>query len=302
MTMPTHIAESQPHQGWIKGAGTAVTVCRTSPVTVVHAGGPLGAVAGHAHRAALTALADTPTAVVCDLSAVTGPYEPSAVRLLAALGAHAEHWPGTAVGLLCPDGALQGAFHQEVLARHLHIEADRSRLRPLLSGGYASTTVRESMTLAPTALAARAARDMVARACLDWGRSSQISAGTLIVSELVTNALMHAGTDLEVSLIRCGPRIRVAVKDRCRRLPQPQEAAASATTGRGLVLVDALAESWGTLPTIEDGKVVWAVLLERAGVPAPAPATSGRLGQARGRPRWPRCDLSLGAPRRSAPQ
>ena len=161
---------------------------------------------------------EAPAAVVCDLSGVTGPREPCAVSLLASLGAHAQHWPGTPVGVLCPDHALRRALEHEVLSRHLQIAASQSLLWPLLSEGAASTTVRESLVLAPTALAARAARDLVSRACLDWGRSSQIQAATLVVSELVTNAMVHAGTDLEVSLTRCGPRLRIAVKDHSSRV------------------------------------------------------------------------------------
>ena len=114
-------------------------------------------------------LADAPAAVVCDLSGVTGSPEPCAVSLLASLGAHARHWPGTPVGVLCPDDALRRALEREVLSRHLQIAASQSVLWPLLSEGAASTTVAESLVLAPTALAARAARDLVSRACLDWG-------------------------------------------------------------------------------------------------------------------------------------
>ena len=70
-------------------------------------------VAGRARDAALVELADAPAAVVCDLSRVTGPSEPWAVSLLASLGAHARHWPGTPVGVLCPDDALRRALERK---------------------------------------------------------------------------------------------------------------------------------------------------------------------------------------------
>ena len=264
MTTLTQETLSSPPEGRTADTGAAVVVARTGSISVVRAHGQLGQVAGQARDAAVVELAEAPAAVVCDLSGVTGPREPCAVSLLASLGAHAQHWPGTPVGVLCPDHALRRALEHEVLSRHLQIAASQSLLWPLLSEGAASTTVRESLVLAPTALAARAARDLVSRACLDWGRSSQIQAATLVVSELVTNAMVHAGTDLEVSLTRCGPRLRIAVKDHSSRAPRLQDAGSSGVTGRGLVLVDAVSESWGSLPTGDGGKVVWAVILERA--------------------------------------
>ena len=271
MTTLTQETLSSPPEGRTADTGAAVVVARTGSISVVRAHGQLGQVAGQARDAAVVELAEAPAAVVCDLSGVTGPREPCAVSLLASLGAHAQHWPGTPVGVLCPDHALRRALEHEVLSRHLQIAASQSLLWPLLSEGAASTTVRESLVLAPTALAARAARDLVSRACLDWGRSSQIQAATLVVSELVTNAMVHAGTDLEVSLTRCGPRLRIAVKDHSSRVPRLQDAGSSGVTGRGLVLVDAVSESWGALPTGDGGKVVWAVILERAWT---APASS----------------------------
>ena len=265
MTTLTQVTPCSPPRARPDDTGATVVVSRTGSISVVRGHGPLGRVAGRARDAALVELAEAPAAVVCDLSGgVTGPHEPCAVSVLASLGGHARHWPGTPVGVLCPDDTLRRALEREVPSRHLQIAASQSLLWPLLSEGAASATVRESLVLAPTALAARAARDLVSRACLDWGRSSQIQAATLVVSELVTNAMVHAGTDLEVSLTRCGPRLRVAVKDHSSRVPRLQDAGSSGVTGRGMVLVAALSESWGTLPTGDGGKVVWAVILERA--------------------------------------
>jgi anti-sigma regulatory factor (Ser/Thr protein kinase) len=264
MTTLTQVTLSLPPEERTEDTGAAVVVARTGSISVVRAHGPLGGVAGEARDAALVELAEAPAAVVCDLSRVTGPHEPCAVSLLASLGAHPRHWPGTPLGVLCPDDALRRALEREVLSRHLQVAASQSLLWPLLSEGAATATVRESLVLAPTARAARAARDLVSRACLDWGRSSQIQAATLVVSELVTNAMVHAGTDLEVSVTRCGPRLRVAVKDHSRRVPRLQDAGSAGVTGRGMVLVDAFSESWRVLPTGDGGKVVWAVILERA--------------------------------------
>ena len=101
---------------------------------------------------------------------------------------------------------------------------------------------------------------MVAEACLDWGYGIQLEAATLIVSEMVTNALLHAGTNLALSVARCEHRLRLAVGDGGTRRPRAQPLDTSRITGRGMLLVAAFSRSWGVLPTADGGKVVWAVL------------------------------------------
>lgn len=79
----------------------------------------------------------------------------------------------------------------------------------------------------------------------------------LLVSELVTNAVVHAGSPAVVRLDADVERIKVAVADRDgERAPtivQPEPFSAS---GRGVLLVDRLAARWGVEPQHE-GKVVW---------------------------------------------
>jgi anti-sigma regulatory factor (Ser/Thr protein kinase) len=78
----------------------------------------------------------------------------------------------------------------------------------------------------------------------------------LLVSELVTNAVLHAGTSIVVEVRVDGERVRVAVQDLSTTFPQPRVAADDATRGRGLQLVDALSSSWGWELTA-GGKSVW---------------------------------------------
>ncbi|MER7338288.1 ATP-binding protein [Streptomyces sp. NPDC000075] len=81
----------------------------------------------------------------------------------------------------------------------------------------------------------------------------------LLITELVTNALVHTEGGAEVSARLKDARLRVEVRDAAARRPRPfVPSADDGTHGRGLVLVEALADSWGVDPlALGPGKVVW---------------------------------------------
>jgi hypothetical protein len=112
--------------------------------------------------------------------------------------------------------------------------------------------------LAPHPTAPRAARDLVSRALMDWRLSQQIPDTCLVISELVTNAMIHAGTDIDVTVAEHRRSVRVAVRDHSHVLPVERHGR-SDEHGRGLGIVAELASAWGVLPHFDGGKVVWAV-------------------------------------------
>ncbi|QKW33287.1 ATP-binding protein [Actinomadura sp. NAK00032] len=82
----------------------------------------------------------------------------------------------------------------------------------------------------------------------------------LIVSELVTNALLHGQPPIVVRMVRdeSDGRPVIEVEDSGDKVPCVQPGSDTAISGRGLLLVAALAEEWGTDPLAEGGKVTWA--------------------------------------------
>ncbi len=78
----------------------------------------------------------------------------------------------------------------------------------------------------------------------------------LLTSELVTNALAGSGAACAVCVRWTGARVRVEVTDASRQRPRAQAPGAEDESGRGLLLVEALAVAWGTEPH-PAGKVVW---------------------------------------------
>ncbi|MDF2263952.1 ATP-binding protein [Streptomyces coacervatus] len=126
--------------------------------------------------------------------------------------------------------------------------------RPTAVGppGYTETLPCEPKT-------ARRARRLVSGALNTWGIAELVDAGTLIVSELVGNAVRHTSCRLvRVSVRRVkDDLVRIGVTDRSHALPRMDLVAEGDETGRGLVLVDALSYRWG-YDEMRWGKTVWA--------------------------------------------
>lgn len=117
---------------------------------------------------------------------------------------------------------------------------------------------RAATTLAPTGASAREARQFV-RVTLDsWHVPSEpIDTACLLATELVTNAVLHAGGEVELALLGWNRSVRVEVFDGSPILPRQRRADAPlSTSGRGMALVKALARTWGVSPRTP-GKSVW---------------------------------------------
>ncbi len=95
------------------------------------------------------------------------------------------------------------------------------------------------------------------RGCLEaWSAHSYGLSGEQVVSELATNAALHARSEYTVHLRLDADSLLVEVTDSTTVLPQERRYAVDATTGRGLMLVDALAADWG-VQSSPTGKTVW---------------------------------------------
>jgi PAS domain S-box-containing protein len=110
--------------------------------------------------------------------------------------------------------------------------------------------------LPATPASARAARRLVTGALAEWGREDLAETAELLVAEVVTNAVFHAGTDIEVRALTDESGVRIEVHDGSEVIPSPRHYDDDAVTGRGLALVEGLASAWGIQPT-RTGKVVW---------------------------------------------
>jgi anti-sigma regulatory factor (Ser/Thr protein kinase) len=107
--------------------------------------------------------------------------------------------------------------------------------------------------------ARRALRELL----LHWGRPGRSEVAELLTSELVTNALVHTDCEAELTATVGSRSLRVEVRDFVSRRPKPRVPHADdgthGTNGRGLILVQSLADAWGVAALGPDatGKVVW---------------------------------------------
>ncbi|MEU4576470.1 MULTISPECIES: ATP-binding protein [Nonomuraea] len=104
------------------------------------------------------------------------------------------------------------------------------------------------------------ARRFVDRTLGSWGAERAAFDATLVVSELVTNAMRHGGGAIQLRLLRHGGEVACVVTDYSSTPPSPAGADIFSEYGRGLRLVEALCSGWGWVAPGGPGKIVWAVL------------------------------------------
>lgn len=101
-----------------------------------------------------------------------------------------------------------------------------------------------------------AARRFVEETLRRWECDDVLDAVTLLVSELVTNSVIHAVSGAEVAVLLKPDTLRIEVSDSGAGIPGRQDAEGDATSGRGLSMVEILSSSWG-IDEVEGGKTVW---------------------------------------------
>jgi hypothetical protein len=226
-------------------------------VVVLEVADPLHDVVEELDQAIQLALADGPRGVICDLSATSGDAERGAVEWLAMAGRHFRDWPGIPVAVACPNARVREAVSAHALGRHLIVTSSM----PLALSAVLATPIPviEWLELAPHPTAPRASRDFVTRALRVWGLGHLTPSAALVISELVTNSTVYAGSEIAVSVAWIPGGVRLTVRDKSPELPRPRKDRLG-LHGRGLTIVAGFSREFGVMPTAEGGKVVWAVL------------------------------------------
>jgi anti-anti-sigma regulatory factor/anti-sigma regulatory factor (Ser/Thr protein kinase) len=225
--------------------------------------------------ALLKGVADQPSAVIVDLSRLElrQTYTLSVFTVAARRSAE---WSGVPLILVAgPDVEARTGLHARAIARFLHVVPSIEAALAAAVQPPLRRLIR--LRLPPDPYSARTTRRTVAATCELWGVPQVIQDAVSVASELVANAVVHARTDAVLRLELRRGLLTVAVTDEDPRLPVLGSRVGDELRagGLGLVIVDALATTWGSTPTSAGGKLVWAVLRTDPGRTvrhSPAPA------------------------------
>jgi anti-sigma regulatory factor (Ser/Thr protein kinase) len=166
----------------------------------------------------------------------------------------------TRTALAAADPADPGEMADELLGE-LDPREDDVALLLLRYDGMKTRPIRAGWAVWRLPDAVMHARRFTARALRRWKVEEVTDTALLVVSELVTNGLVHTQGPVRVDLMLRGDRVRVSVSDCSPRAPaKPVIVDWDATGGRGLLLVEAMSESFGSVP-VAGGKQVWSELV-----------------------------------------
>ena len=123
-------------------------------------------------------------------------------------------------------------------------------------------------SFAPATSSVRDARRFMTTCLQRWDLEAAVWTCQLLLGELATNAVLHAGPGGFTVVVRGLPdgAVRLEVRDGSVRPPRLRDYGTSSTTGRGVALVAQLSRGWGVLPS-GTGKVVWCEVLPDGGEP-----------------------------------
>jgi anti-sigma regulatory factor (Ser/Thr protein kinase) len=171
--------------------------------------------------------------------------------------------------LLCGyrSGAVAGDDRVGPLAEVCHVHSAVTALPP-----QAGAAARRSPTVVTRAFpdepgSLRVARRFIADALAGTAHEHRAEDVSLVVTELAANAITHAGSSFVVGASVLDGHLRVWVRDGSASPPARRPSSVTSERGRGLALVDAVADRWGH-DAVDGGKVVWAAFVEPASVTA----------------------------------
>jgi anti-anti-sigma factor len=217
--------------------------------------------AGRLRDVLLRCVADGPDGIVIDVSGLAV-LDESALDVFATVWMRSSDSPGIPLALAGPRPELAGLLHDTGISRLVPVCLDTAAALATVASPAPRRRLR--VRLSRDASSPARARRVVAQACRDWGldrfRQRFRDDARLVASELVSNALRHAGGAPELRLEWTGEQLVVAVCDPDPRPPKVLDPPAAATGGRGMQLVAWIASRWGSAPAAGGGKLVWASL------------------------------------------
>ena len=250
------------HNGAIMASEVRHLVDTGQAYPVVRLTGMLDATTAPTVRSVLlTLLAQQPEAIVVDVTDLRAD-DPAAIAVFQAVQRETADWPAAHLVLCAPEGTDTW--------RSAGLTVWPGSAEAFAALGAPGAEGYLSLALDPEVGAARRSRELVTEACARWDLPDLAGPACIVVTEMVNNVVAHAHTPMAVLLARHGGTMSVAVRDDSPTIPHfSGPVAVTSYGGRGLLLIDSVADRWGSL-ALDAGKVVWAVLHGDDGPPKPA--------------------------------
>ena len=180
------------------------------------------------------------------------------------------------VATLRSDGSRRGTSAESHGPPSRHARGPAVRSGDVVVKGVGVEQGQDALEIEPRLDAAAVARRYVRARLAAWGLDELTDPVLLLTSELVTNGLLHSGAPLVLSVERDGVGVLVDLADGSSVPPVKRRQSSTAMTGRGVQLLDLVADSWGWTPT-DTGKRVW-FRVTADGAWAPTADAEGRAG------------------------
>src|SRR5690349_2790336 len=213
----------------------------------------------------LRCLVEHPAAMILDLRGLSDPTASSTALWLAMRRAAEAIRPPVRLVLCAQQQTpLTVRLHRLGATRILPVFATVAQARAAVAAGLAlPEQLQRTLPGSPAAVTEAAA--LVDEACRAWSLPRLLHPARLLITELASNAVRHAGTEVVVTVARRDRGLFLAVRDgsialprRLTVVPLPADTRAG---GQGLQMIEALATAWGAQRTDDGtGKVVWATV------------------------------------------
>jgi anti-anti-sigma regulatory factor len=206
----------------------------------------------------IKAAVDQPQAVVVDISGLRVPRS-SAYAAFTSARWQISRWPEVALVLVCMHPEGRHGLRHRVISRSMPVYASLNEaLEEVDAQGPRQVRRRATFALSGDDAGLQMGRAWVTLKLLEWSHDDLIPIAKVVVTELVTNVLVHTASEPVVRLEATNAKVTIAVEDDC---PKPAVLPDVTKHGvlSGLHIVSAMSRGWGSLPT-PTGKAVWATI------------------------------------------
>jgi anti-sigma regulatory factor (Ser/Thr protein kinase) len=220
---------------------------------------------GRLRDALLKCALEIPRAVIVDVSYLLVPTD-ATLAVFPSVWMQVSDWPEVPIMLVATQELARRRIQHSPITRYIPVHTSVAEALGALD--QPAPRRRAVLELPYDPASAAAARRFVHAVCTRWDCAPLLVDATMIASELVENAVRHAGSECRLRLELRRNMLTVAVYDDDPTAVKRVEPWTSAPPRLGLMLVSRLASTWNCAPTLAGGKVVWAVLRRFETAPA----------------------------------